>query len=235
MSGWGLAIDYGTSFTAAALVSDEGAEVIEVEDSRRFPSSVLLAESGELLVGRGALNQARRFPDRFERSPKRLLGQPAALLGGRPVEVVEMVAGVLARVGEAARTRQGQARPDWVRMTNPAGWGEERQAVLREAARRAGLGEGELLTEPEAAAWFFVEDRRGEEPVAEPGRCVAVYDLGGGTFDTAILRRSTGSAARTSTSASTTGCSGASTSSTWTPGAASRSRRPPAGGAPGFS
>ena len=101
-----------------------------------------------------------------------------------------MVAGVLARVGEAARMRQGQASAEWVRMTNPAGWGEERQAVLREAARRAGLGEVELMTEPEAAAWFFVEDRRGEEPVAEPGRCVAVYDLGGGTFDTAILRRS---------------------------------------------
>ena len=101
-----------------------------------------------------------------------------------------MVGAVLRRMGDAANLRPGLPNPGWVRLTHPAGWGPERQDVLRGAARLAGLGEVELLSEPEAAAWFFVEDRRGEEPVVEPGGCVAVYDLGGGTFDTAILRRS---------------------------------------------
>ncbi len=189
---WGLAIDYGTSFTAAAISSGDGLEVLEVEDARRFPSSVLAAEDGTLVVGRGALNQARRFPEAFERSPKRLLGQPAALLGGRAVEVVGMVGAVLERVVDAARVRQGSSSPSWVWLTHPAGWGPERCDVLRLAASNAGLEQVELLSEPEAAAWFFVDDRRGEEPVVGEGGCVAVYDLGGGTFDTAILRREGG-------------------------------------------
>ena len=188
-SGWGLAVDYGTSFTAAAVFDGAGVEVLEVEDSPRFPSAVLLADDGSLLTGRAALNQARRHPDRYERTPKRLVGQPAALLGGRAVEVVAMVGAVLTRVVGAARVRQGSSSPAWVRLTHPAGWGPERCEVLRTAAARAGLERVELLSEPEAAAWFFVEDRRGEEPVVGEGGCVAIYDLGGGTFDTAILRR----------------------------------------------
>ena len=187
---WGLAIDYGTSFTAGAVFHEGGVEVVEVEDSPRFPSAILVAEDGSLLTGRAAANQARRHPERYERAPKRLVGQPAALLGERPIDVADMVGAVLRRMGDAAKVRQGSAQPGWVRLTHPAGWGPERQDVLRGAARLAGLGEVELLSEPEAAAWFFVADRRGEEPVVEPGGCVAVYDLGGGTFDTAILRRS---------------------------------------------
>ena len=188
-SGWGLAVDYGTSFTAAAVFDGAGVEVLEVEDSPRFPSAVLLADDGSLLTGRAALNQARRHPDRYERTPKRLVGQPATLLGGRAVEVVAMVGAVLTRVVGAARVRQGSSSPAWVRLTHPAGWGPERCEVLRTAAARAGLERVEFLSEPEAAAWFFVEDRRGEEPVVGEGGCVAIYDLGGGTFDTAILRR----------------------------------------------
>ena len=160
-----------------------------MEDGRRFPSGVLLAEDGTLLVGRVALSEARRLPDRYERAPKRLVGQPAVLLGGQAVKVVELVAAVLSKVAEVARLREGGEAPAWVRLTHPAGWGPERLDVLMEAASSAGLGEVELLSEPEAAAWFFVEDRRGEEPIVEPGQSVAVYDLGGGTFDTAVLRR----------------------------------------------
>jgi molecular chaperone DnaK (HSP70) len=80
VSGWGLAVDYGTSFTA--VVDGDGVvEVVEVEDSRRFPPGVLLGEDG-LVVGRPAVNQARRRPERFERCPKRLVGKTAVLLGG---------------------------------------------------------------------------------------------------------------------------------------------------------
>lgn len=189
MSGWGLAIDYGTSFSAAAVTNGDGViEVVEVEDARRLASGVLVSEDG-LLVGRTATNQARRRPERFERCPKRLVGKPAALLGGQAIEVVDMVAVVLERMVSAARTRQGGSDPDWVRLTHPASWRQDRLQVLREAGRRAGITDCELLSEPEAAAWYFVADRRGHEPEVEIGQCVAIYDLGGGTFDTAILRR----------------------------------------------
>lgn len=105
MSGWGLAVDYGTSFTAAAVVDGDGVvEVVEVEDSRRFPSGVLLGEDG-LVVGGAAVNQARRRPERFERCPERLVGKTAVLLGGQAVEVVEMVGAVLDRVVPALERR----------------------------------------------------------------------------------------------------------------------------------
>ena len=184
-----LAIDYGTSFTAAAIRSGGETELVEVEDGRRFASGVFLAEDGALLVGRVALNQARRDPERFERTPKRLVGQPAVLLAGRAVEVTALIAAVLARVAEAARQGQGGSEPEAVVLTHPAEWGPERRGVLEAAAHKAGIGAVRLMSEPEAAAWFFVSDRRGEEPAISVGRSVAVYDLGGGTFDTAVLRR----------------------------------------------
>ncbi len=111
MSGGGLAVDYGTSFTAAAVTYGDGVvEVVEVEDARWLASAVLVGEDG-LLVGKAAVNQARRRPERFERCPKRLVGKRAVLLGGRAVEVAEMVASVLERMVSAARTRQGAAIP----------------------------------------------------------------------------------------------------------------------------
>jgi molecular chaperone DnaK (HSP70) len=141
---WGLAIDYGTSFTAAAILDESGeVEILEVEDSPRFPSSVLNSDRG-LVVGKAALNQARRHPERFERAPKRLIGQPEALLDGHPVAVEEMVGAVLSRVAEAARTRQGKTDPDWVILTHPAGWYRERLDVLRSVAQRAGRGRSGL-------------------------------------------------------------------------------------------
>lgn len=185
---WGLAIDFGTSFTATAVVHDGTVEMVEVEDDVRFPSWVLASEDG-FVVGRAALTHARRSPERFERSPKRLVGQKAALLGDEAVAVVDLVASVLGRAFAAACTRQGDTAPAWVRLTHPAIWQQERLDVLRAAARQAGLGECELMSEPEAAAWFFVNDRRGNEPVVDEGQSIAMYDLGGGTFDTAILRR----------------------------------------------
>ena len=84
MSGWGLAIDYGTSFTAAALVSAEGGEVIEVEDSRRFPSSVLLAESGELLVGRGLSTRRAVSPTASSALPSACSASPQRSSGDAP-------------------------------------------------------------------------------------------------------------------------------------------------------
>ena len=134
---WTLAIDFGTSFSAAAISDGGAVELVEVEDGRRFPSGVLLGEDGTLLVGRVASNQARRAPERFERTPKRLVGQPAVLLGGQAVEVADLVAAVLRRVGEAAIQRQGGSRPAALVLTCPAEWGPERRAQLVEAARRA--------------------------------------------------------------------------------------------------
>ena len=73
--------------------------------------------------------------------------------------------------------------PSVVRLTHPARWGAKSLATLRQAARAAGFEDPEFVPEPVAAALHFASER------LDVGEYVAVYDLGGGTFDTAVLRR----------------------------------------------
>jgi len=85
---------------------------------------------------------------------------------------------------EAVTAQQGAA-PDAVAVTHPANWGPFKIDLLRQALRQADLGDAQLLTEPEAAAIYYASTER-----VEPGEVVAIYDLGGGTFDAAVLRKS---------------------------------------------
>ncbi len=188
MAGWVLAIDFGTSYTTVAIAEDGRVEMIDVDGVRAMPSGVWHDGAGGLVVGAAAERQARLAPERWERAPKRLLGEVAPmLLGGHEVPVVEAVAAVLRHAAAEAMRRQGSA-PDEVRLTCPARWGERRRGGLQTAAGIAGLGAPvvigppRLVPEPVAAALYFAD--RGVLPA---GSQVAVYDLGGGTFDTAVL------------------------------------------------
>lgn len=82
--------------------------------------------------------------------------------------------------------------PDRVALTHPANWGSFRCVLSEEVARQARLKNLFLVTEPEAAAAYYTASRQ----VAD-GETVAVYDLGGGTFDTTVLRQSLGRTSRT--------------------------------------
>ena len=182
MSRYTLSVDYGTTYSVAVVSSAAGAEILELNRSRYFPSLVLLGEDGELVVGRQAVNQAGLYPDRVCATPKREVGKRGIVLGGRLVAVSEAVAAVLRRLGQEAALRFDGAAPERVVLTHPAIWGQERLDVLREAARAAGLGEPDLVPEPVAAAAHYADGGLDE------GARVAVYDLGGGTFDVAVLR-----------------------------------------------
>ena len=184
---WALSIDFGTTNTTAAMITVGGTpEVLEVENSRYLPSAVFAAPGGELQTGRNAVRQGVVFPDRIERAPKRALArQSHVLLGGERREAVDLVAAVLGRVyGEAVRFH-GVA-PDRVVLTHPARWGAPLLDRLQAAASRAGLpARLDLVPEPVAAAWWYARP--------EAGQLLAVFDLGGGTLDTAVLRaRETG-------------------------------------------
>lgn len=189
-----LAIDFGTSNTVAALlVPGQAPRVITFDDSPLLPSAVFCAQDGTLSTGREALRQARLDPARFEPNPKRRVDDGEILLGDRVIPVVHAIAAVLRTVATEARRQLGGAMPDEVRLTHPAQWGAARKNVLISAAREAGLGGGKLLLlpEPVAAAAQFTRLPGRSVP---PGGSVAVYDLGGGTFDVAVVGRSAGAA-----------------------------------------
>ncbi|MEJ2888560.1 Hsp70 family protein [Actinomycetospora aeridis] len=188
MTGWDLAVDFGTSFTTAATLAGGRAEVLEIDGSKYVPSLVCVDDDGTILTGRDAVNEAAMAPDRTERVPKRaLVASEQVLLGERTVATVDLVAAVLARVaGEATRRFSGRP-PGRVVLTHPARWqaGGIELRRLTEAAERAGLGEPDLVAEPVAAAHHYV--RTGD--AVPDGGMIGVYDFGGGTFDTAVLRR----------------------------------------------
>jgi molecular chaperone DnaK len=185
---WVLSIDFGTSFTSAAI-RDDGRPVLVRMPSPEgprdvMPSAVFLPAGRELVVGWMAENQAVLAPDRFEPTPKRRLGiDEHLLLGGEPVPVATAVAAVLERVFDEARRSRGETAPRHVSLTHPASWARGRVDALVDAARRSGIETPRLLSEPEGAALHFATAR------VDVGGLVAVYDLGGGTFDVAVLER----------------------------------------------
>jgi len=181
-SGWVLAVDFGTSNTTAAYAADGGAPaVLQVENSQYLPSVVVAGQDGQLLTGKAAEQQAVFFPDRAERTPKRAMAAGGqVVLGGRALATVELAAAVLGRVYTEAVRFHGGVAPRRVVLTHPARWGETLQDRLRAAAARAGIAGPALMPEPVAAAWCY------SPPAA--GQFVAVFDLGGGTLDTAVLK-----------------------------------------------
>ncbi|SDO77824.1 Hsp70 protein [Nakamurella panacisegetis] len=183
-----LAIDFGTSNTVAALLVDgQAPRTVTFDTSPMLPSAVFVAADGQVTVGRDAQRQARLDPTRFEPNPKRRIDDGEVLLGDRVVPVVDVIAAVLRVVATEVRRQLGGAAPDEVRLTHPAQWGATRQNVLVTAARAAGLGANlVLIPEPVAAAAQFT---RLPGRALPPGGTVAVYDLGGGTFDVAIVGR----------------------------------------------
>ena len=183
MADWTLSIDFGTSSTAAVVTEGSRTEVVEVDGAARIPSMVAALADGTLVAGAAAVRQLAQSPERVERAPKRRLGDRAVLLGEQPVAPSALAAAVLRVVADEASRRRGGSQPCALRLTHPASWASTRLEALRAAARLAGLPDPDLLSEPVAAAVQLSDDR------VAVGALVAVYDLGGGTFDAAVLRR----------------------------------------------
>ncbi|MBE7162512.1 MAG: Hsp70 family protein, partial [Williamsia herbipolensis] len=183
-----LGIDLGTSNTVAAITQPgRPPRVLSIDGAGWLPSAVFLDESGQLVVGRDAERRARLAPERFEPNPKRRIDDGEVMLGSAVVPVVAVIAAVLRRVGEETR-RQNAGRPaDVVTLTHPATWGSTRRNVLYSAARMADLGsEIALVAEPVAAAVHFA-GRQSDHDGPAHDQALAVYDLGGGTVDCAVV------------------------------------------------
>ena len=181
---YGLGVDLGTTFTAAAVARDGRVEMATLGDhTDAVPSVVLIRDDGTVLTGGAAERRATAEPDRFARAVKRRFGDPMpVILGGAPYPATALIAYQLRDVVDAVSEREG-GRPDAVTLTHPANWGPYKLELFAQVPGLAGLGEVNLLTEPEAAAAHYARNDR-----LNLGALIAVYDLGGGTFDATVLR-----------------------------------------------
>ena len=189
MSSYALGVDLGTTFSAAAIGRGTNAEPLQLgAEAAQIPSVVVLRDDGEILVGDAAERRAGAEPSRAAREFKRRLGDPVPIVIGGATQSVESLMGhMLREIVRQATEREGVA-PTTVVLTHPANYSDYKRGALLEAARLAGLDPArvQLLTEPEAAAVAY-----SRQQTIAPGEIVAVYDFGGGTFDAALVRRTT--------------------------------------------
>jgi actin-like ATPase involved in cell morphogenesis len=181
-----LGIDLGTTFTAAATWRDGHAEVAPLGSrSSVIPSVVLLRADETVLTGETAHRRGLSEPHRVAREFKRRLGDTTPiLLGGSPYSAEALMSRMLRAVVEDVTKREG-GPPSRVCVSHPANWGPYKKDLLAQAVRLSNLDMPVIYTsEPEAAAVFYAHQQR-----VEAGAVVAVYDLGGGTFDAAVLRK----------------------------------------------
>ena len=197
MSDMILGIDLGTTNSAVGVVDSGFPILLANEDGRRItPSAVWLGAAGEIEVGEKALRRRALEPDRVVTSIKRLIGRrmdeldgdfPLAVAagpGGRPRVLgkspEDISAAILRELKRIACWRMATEINQAV-VTVPAYFNDAQRAATKRAGELAGLEVVRILNEPTAAALAY-----GMDKLAERSR-VAVYDLGGGTFDLSIL------------------------------------------------
>ncbi|MFH1226287.1 MAG: molecular chaperone DnaK [Planctomycetota bacterium] len=198
-----IGIDLGTTLSVVAVrEGNETTVITNAEGGRLTPSVVAFTDKGERLVGQLARRQSITNPTNTIYSIKRFMGRrrnevaqeekmvPYKIIGG-PDELVkvesrgkqytppEISAMVLAKLKETAEAYLGETITDAV-VTVPAYFNDSQRQATKDAGRIAGLNVLRIINEPTAAALAYGLDKKKNEKVA-------IYDLGGGTFDVSIL------------------------------------------------
>jgi len=182
---YSLGVDLGTTFVAAAVARGSRVDMITLGDRTVVAPAVVYArDDGSLVTGEAANRRAVSNPDRVGREFKRRLGDPTpVMLGGTPHAVTSLLAALLSETVAKVTETEG-APPANVVLTHPANWGPYRRELFEEVPQLAGVPQVRMITEPEAAAAHYAAARHLSD-----GDTVAVYDLGGGTFDATVLRK----------------------------------------------
>ncbi len=201
-----IGIDLGTTNSCVAIMEGGDPRVIEnAEGTRTTPSIVAFTEEGEVLVGQSAKRQAVTNPHNTLFAVKRLIGRrfddpvvqkdikmvPYNIVeaenGDAWVEVKgdkkappQISAEVLKKMKKTAEDYLGEEVTEAV-ITVPAYFNDSQRQATKDAGRIAGMDVKRIINEPTAAALAYGLDRKGGD------RVVAVYDLGGGTFDISII------------------------------------------------
>jgi molecular chaperone DnaK len=201
-----IGIDLGTTNSCVAVMEGGEPRVIEnAEGDRTTPSIVAFTKDGEVLVGQSAKRQAVTNPTNTLFAIKRLIGRkfdedvvqkdidlvPYTIVkadngdawveaGGKKMAAPEVSARVLMKMKKTAEEYLGEEVTEAV-ITVPAYFNNHQRQATEDAGKIAGLKVRRVISEPTAAALAFGVDKKGGE------RKVAVYDLGGGTFDVSII------------------------------------------------
>ncbi len=202
-----IGIDLGTTNSCVAVMEGTSIKVIEnAEGDRTTPSVVAFTNDGEVLVGASAKRQAVTNPKNTLHAVKRLIGRkfseqvvqkdiglvPYGIVehengdawveaGGKRVSPPEISAKVLMKMKKTAEDYLGDKVTEAV-ITVPAYFNDSQRQATKDAGRIAGLEVKRIINEPTAAALAYGLDKKGSGD-----RKVAVYDLGGGTFDVSII------------------------------------------------
>src|SRR5881296_3842108 len=180
--GRAVGIDLGTTNSVVTVL--EGGEpnvIANAEGSRTTPSVVAFAKNGEVLVGEVAKRQAVTNPDRTIRSVKRHMGTDWKIdIDGKDFTPQQISAFVLQKLKRDAESYLGETVTDAV-VTVPAYFNDAQRQATKEAGEIAGLNVRRIVNEPTAAALAYGLDKAGKDEK------IAVFDLGGGTFDISIL------------------------------------------------
>ena len=205
-----IGIDLGTTFSEVAVMeAGEPVVITSAEGSRLVPSVVAISKTGERLVGQIAKRQAIVNPENTIHSIKRFMGrkwgEPAGrelpveedakrksykvtkapngdvrvLMGGKEYSPPEISAMILQKLKTDAEAYLGEKVTEAV-ITVPAYFNDSQRQATKDAGKIAGLEVLRIINEPTAASLAYGLDKKQEETIA-------VYDLGGGTFDISIL------------------------------------------------
>ena len=201
-----IGIDLGTTNSCVAVMDGDQARVIEnSEGDRTTPSVVAFTKDDEVLVGQSAKRQAVTNPENTLHAVKRLIGRkfdnevvqrdiemvPYKIVkadngdawveaNGKKMAAPEISARVLMKMKQTAEDYLGETVSEAV-ITVPAYFNDSQRQATKDAGKIAGLDVKRIINEPTAAALAYGMDKqRGD-------RKIAVYDLGGGTFDVSII------------------------------------------------
>ena len=200
-----IGIDLGTTNSCVAVMEGgESVVIANAEGSRTTPSIVAFTDSGERLVGQTAKRQAVTNPENTVFAVKRLIGRKFnseevsrdikvlpykigkspngdadVIIRGKNYSPAEISAMILKKMKETAEDYLGETVTDAV-ITVPAYFNDSQRQATKDAGRIAGLNVERIINEPTAASLAFGVDKKGDKKIA-------VFDLGGGTFDISIL------------------------------------------------
>lgn len=180
--GYPLGIDLGTTNSVVCVWRRGSVETIPVDGRSVMPSVIASRQDGSLLVGKAAKSKAMLDPTEAVTSAKRRMGESQAQwqLGGKIYTPVDVSAAILKRLKEAAEKTLDQPIYEAV-ITVPAYFNTNQKQDTKLAGEAAGFKVLQLLPEPTAAAISYGLDKGRDQTIM-------VYDLGGGTFDVAVLQ-----------------------------------------------